>query len=54
MARLKTAVLLSWPGPNLPALLAAALLLRRPLAKPDPAIETSDNPVLGIAPKIND
>lgn len=37
-----------------PALLAAALLLRRPLAKPDPAIETSDNPVLGIAPKIND
>ncbi len=37
-----------------PALLAAALLLRRPLAKPDPAIETSDNPVRGIAPKIND
>jgi hypothetical protein len=37
-----------------PALLAAALLLRRPLAKPDPAIETTDNPVSDVAPTVDD
>jgi hypothetical protein len=37
-----------------PALLAAALLLRRPLAKPDPARETRDNPVRDLAPTVHD
>jgi hypothetical protein len=37
-----------------PVLLAAALLLRRPLATPDPAIETTDNPVSDVAPTVDD
>lgn len=37
-----------------PALLAAALLLRRPPAKPDPDLETSDNPVQEIAPEVSE
>ena len=38
-----------------PALLAAALLLRRPLPKPDHALETNDNPVASdAAPVLGD
>lgn len=38
-----------------PALLAAALLLRRPLPKPDHALETSDSPVNSeTAPVVED
>ncbi len=38
-----------------PALLAAALLLRRPLPKPDHALETSDSPVRSdTAPVVED
>ena len=38
-----------------PALLAAVLLLRRPLPKPDHALETSDSPVRSdTAPVVED
>lgn len=37
-----------------PALLAAALLLRRPLSKPDPARETDANPVGEVAFTVDD
>lgn len=37
-----------------PALLAAALLLRRPLSKPDPLLETDTNPVSDVAPRVDD
>ena len=38
-----------------PALLAAVLLLRHPLPKPDPELESSDDPIhSGVAPVLGD